>query len=274
LGFVNLKAGDCGGFADHSGKPPGFAWPINVRLPENGAMGRRALGVVLGILEGDLDWRALGQAHCWEGGAAFFPPEQVRAIWETGLAHAADLRPELGVGGRSLYFGASVAELVPMLFEVLVLGRRVTALDLEGPVTSELNRALSEAARITGRPLPVIATDALERLPEDPLEHIWCVSVFTDPEAFPTLHDHLYGLEQEAAVAGVGGDLDGDLARATPLLDGLLERLAPAGLLTTTGEERVLFDPACSARGRRLTASQTARLSAVVGDPVYHARVS
>ncbi|MAE28645.1 MAG: hypothetical protein CMJ87_06630 [Planctomycetes bacterium] len=232
-------------------------------------MGERLLGVILGVLEGDLDWRALGEAHCWEGGAAFFPREQVRAIWETGLAHAVDLRPELKAGGQSLYFGASVAELVPMLFEVTVLGRRVTALDLEGPVTNELNRALCEAARLTGRALPTITTQTLESLGPQSFDHGWCVSLFTDPEAFPALHDHLYGIEGESEP----GTLDGDLARAQPLLESFLERLAPGALLSTTDEELVLLEPTCAARGRQLTVSETARLSAVVGDAVRHGRL-
>jgi hypothetical protein len=233
------------------------------------------LGVVLGGLERVLDWRMLGEAHCLDGGDEFFPPEQVRATWTAGLAHGSDLQVELEPGGASLYLGASVAELVPMLFETLVLRRAVTALDLDGPVTRELNRGLAETARLTRLILPTISIAPPDSLPEGAFDHGWCVSVFTDPQVFPALHDHLYGRlgDPELGAGSRAEDLDQDLSVATPLIESFLACLVPGALLTITDEERILLDPACRARGWRFEAHDRARLSAVVGDPVRHGRL-
>lgn len=225
-------------------------------------------------VEDELDWDLLGELHCWEGGAGFFPPEQRAAMRAAGLRFAADVAEALPRDGpgRSLYLGAALFELAPILCERLVLGREVVALSLPGAQTDELNRALGAVGATLGRELARIDTSPLAGLGGGPFDHGWMTSVVTDPEAFPALHDELYGRRGELATGR--GDLALERERAARLVAALLDRLRPPCLLTTSDEELALVEPACAARGWRLTVPATARLSAVVGDAVRLCRVS
>jgi len=226
----------------------------------------------LGAVEARLDWELLGRLYCHEGGEAFFPPEQVDALRDAGLALAADLGQaleELAGGGApapdaSLYVGAAVAELVPILFEVLVLGREVCAVNLEGEETRHLNAALSAAGEELGLPLPPIETRPLAELAAaGAFSHVWITSVLTDPIEFPALHARLYGRGEPSPA-----DEASERTRAGELIEELLGAAARPALVTTTDEELALLLPACRARGASLRVPERARLSAVVGDPV------
>jgi len=223
-------------------------------------------------LDAELDWPALGRAHCSEGGDDFFAPEQRAPIFETGLLFADDLAAALSPGGRSLYVGASVAELPAILCEALVLEREVLWHDLPGPITDELNRALASVAGELDAPLPHITTAGLEEVEPGTCDHAWFVSVLTDPEAFPALHDALY--ERTGELATGRGDLGADRERARALVELVLDRLVLPSRLATTTEELDLVTQAVEARGWRLEVPPGARLSAVVGDPVHSCTVT
>jgi hypothetical protein len=225
----------------------------------------------LTTLESELDWDVLGRLYCWEGGEEFFPPEQVAAIGEAGLVVASALAEELARGGvecgRSLYIGAAVAELVPMLCEHLVLGREVVATNLPGEERTELNRALLATERATGIDLPRIDTESLDAV-SGVFDHGWIVSVINDPEAFPALHDRLYGREVGS------GDLGEERLRAGGLVSGVLERLTAEALLTTTDEELPVIGEIAVGRGWGMAVSERGLLTAVVGDPLRFVRLS
>ena len=148
--------------------------------------GLERFGEALARLEGELDWRHLGELHCHEGGEDFFPQEQVDAMREAGLVLAAALGQRLSPGGRSLYVGAAIGELVVLLCESLVLGREVRALNLANEESTELNRALAAVEEACGFPLPRIEFLGPEEV-EGAFDHGWLVSVLNDPEAFPAL---------------------------------------------------------------------------------------
>jgi len=217
-------------------------------------------------LEAELDWSALGRAHCHEGGDDFFAPEQRVEIFDTGLLFADDLAARLEPGGRSLYVGASVAELPVILCEVLVLEREVSWHDLPGPITAELNRALAAVADRLRAPLPSISTAGLDAVEPGTCNHLWLVSVLTDPDCFPALHDALY--ERTGELATGRGDPAAERARAAALIEQTLDHLRLPATLTTTEEELRFFAEAVSARGWQLEVPTNARLSAVVGDGV------
>src|SRR3989475_13068347 len=63
-----------------------------------------------------LDYQTLGPVYCDEGGDAFWE-ERRGPCQELGTTLAARLRDRLPPGGRSLYLGAGVAELPPLLME-------------------------------------------------------------------------------------------------------------------------------------------------------------
>jgi hypothetical protein len=230
----------------------------------------------------ELDWTALGNAYCEGEGAGFFGEEDRQALFDAGLHFASDLataleplpgRPPATGPGRSLYVGAALAELTPLLCEVLVLGREVEAFSLDGDETRELNRALAAVAERLGLRLPRIRTDALETGASGPVDHLWLVSVLNDPDAFPALHDELYDCHGNELATG-RGELADDLARADELVSTALATLAPPALLTTTDEELALVGGACARRGWTLDAPDQARLSAIVGDAVRVCRVA
>jgi hypothetical protein len=216
------------------------------------------LAEALSRVDAALDWDLLGDLYCHEGGARFFPEEQRGAIRDAGLAFAADLGERLAPGGASHYVGAAVAELPMLLFETLVLERRVHWTQLPGPEFEELARVMSAV----GGPAP--SSDAA---PSSPVDHLWFVSVLTDPDAFPALHDELYGRDTG------GGDLGSERERAARLVDRALDGLSRPATITTTDEEAPSFLAACERRGWQLTFPERGRLSGIVGDVVRHGTV-
>jgi hypothetical protein len=98
------------------------------------------------------------------------------------------------------------------------------------------------------------------------------VSVLTDPDAFPALHDRLYA--RGGAEATGRGDLASERQRAESLAELALTRLARPGRLTTTDEELELVLPLAERLGLRVRVPARARLSPVVGDRVRGCRVT
>ncbi|HIF40421.1 MAG TPA: hypothetical protein EYQ74_04910 [Planctomycetes bacterium] len=227
-------------------------------------------GMVTALLEETLDWVALGHEYCHDGGEAFFEGEQREAIREAGFLMAADLKDSLGAlpddsPGQSLWVGAAVAELVPILTDHLVLGRTVHWHNIDCAETTELNRALEFVERETGVALPRINT---QRCPtRDRYDLLWVVSVLTDPDAFPALHFHFYE-RQDAAGIVRPGQLDEEGKRAEEWTRNLLGQLAVPGVLVTTDEEFGFFKAAADADSRSLVVPQQGRLSGIVGDLV------
>jgi hypothetical protein len=228
----------------------------------------------LGAIEAAIDWTRLGRLYCSEGGEQFFPPEQVAALRESGLQIAGALGEELANqdagAGRSVYVGAAVAELVPILVERFVLRREVLALNLDGPESTELNRALEAAESECGLELPRIESRSLQEV-EGTFDHGWLVSVLNDPDAFPALHDVLYQRTGELATGR--GDLDDDRRRAEELAQSLLDHLTPGALLSTTDEELGVLRPLLARGGWEMRASPEPLLTGVVGDPLRFLRL-
>lgn len=244
-------------------------YPDAVTGPDSSPVARFA--VALAALDEDLAWDALGAAYCEGDATTFFAPEQREAIQDAGLRFAGDLGELLPPRGRSLYIGVGVAELVPLVFEALVLERDVRAVTLPGPEAVELDRALACAGEAAGCALPRIATGLWEPHDHAPVDHLWMTSVLTDPDAFPALHDLLYERRGRESATG-RGSLKKERPRARELIERAVATLAPAGILTTTDEERPLFAEILARHGISLHPTQTARLSGIVGDPVRHCR--
>lgn len=253
---------------------------------ENGSMTSEAdlesrmqnLARVIAALDAAINWSQLGDLYCSEGGEDFFCEEQRDATVEAGMEFARELGMRLGSGdargkGASLYVGAAVFELLPALFECLVLSRNVTLINLDQEETVELNRALDVVAKETDNDLPHIGTYSLRKLEPALFDHIWMTSVLTDPGAFPALHDYCY--EREGSELGTNmGDLEVERAAAACLVADTLTLAAPAFWLTTTDEELPFFAEECEARALTMTVPETGRLSGIVGDPVRHCYVS
>lgn len=236
--------------------------------------GAQGFGAAVAALDAELDWVRLGRAYCTGDARGFFDEGLRARILETGLQLADDaagvLVPEST--RRTLYFGAAVAEIVPILAEHLVLGREIVWLNLAGDETDELVRALKRVGESLGLDLPHPLTESLDSVPEASCDHLWMVSVLTDPDAFPALHDELY--ERTGSPLATGrGLLADDRARAEGLATSLLQRATSPFALTTTDEELGLLRPLLAQRGQRLDPRRKGRLSAIVGDLVSVGRV-
>lgn len=189
-------------------------------------------------LEAELDWPQLGACYCEGDARDFFDTERRAQVLDTGLALADDVVARLSLGGpgRSLYVGAAVAELPLLLVERLVLGRELRWHLLPGRERDELARALTRVGERLGLDLPRPDPRPLERAAPAPCDHLWMVSVLTDPDVFPALHDELY--ERAGTPQATGrGDLLVERAAAHALLDALLAHAAPGALLSTTTDE-------------------------------------
>jgi hypothetical protein len=221
-------------------------------------------------LEAELDWAALGACYCEGDARGFFNDARRARLVDIGLALADDVAARLPARGpgRSLYVGAAVAELAPLLVERLVLGRELRWHLLPGPELDELARALARVAERQGADLPLPDPRPLESVEPVPCDHLWLVSVLTDPDAFPALHDELY--ERTGTPQATGrGDLATERSRSETLVAALLAHAAPGALLSTTTDELPVLRPHLP----RDIAVETGRRTALVGDRIAHLRL-
>ncbi len=212
-----------------------------------------------------IDWPLLEGLYCEDDGAGFFGPTERQGVLEAALAFAADLGQTLRAGGGSRYVGAGVAELIPMLAEVMLLGRRVEVDTLPGPEPEELDRVLAGLEAEAGRSLPRFGGP---RPSGGRWDHLWLASVLTDPEAFPALHLELYQRGRPSA-----GALRSDTERAEALLGRSVAGLADGSFVTTSEEEFAFVNRALAARGLEATLPRRGRLSPIVGDVLLLAPV-
>lgn len=226
-------------------------------------------GEVLARLDDEIDWDVCASVYCEGDATGFFSPERREAVLDAGLKLGADVAEALGNRpGRSLYVGAAIAELAPILMEAIVLGRDVRWQTLKSAESTELARALGAVDGSLPRP----AFARWRGSDVGPCDHIWMTSVLTDPDAFPALHDRLYR-RQGTTEAVKGGHPKAERARAAELIEECLFAAAHETLLTTTDEELELWGPAIQQAGGRLDVERTGRLSGLVGDIVRQGRL-
>lgn len=235
--------------------------------------GAARFGAAIAELHSELDWELLGGHYCEGDGSSFFSGPDREAVLESGLLLADDLAGVLATAGAggSLYVGAALAELAPILCEQLVLEREVHWHNLPGPESDELNRALAAVSRRLTLELPRVEVNGFESLAPGSCDHAWLVSVLTDPECFPALHDRLY--DRSGPQATGRGDVEHELLRTSGLLDDVLRRLRAPCVFTTSDEEVDLVREACGRRGWTLDVPPAGRLSGVVGDVVRVCRI-
>lgn len=222
-------------------------------------------GKLLANLDGEIDWDLCALSYCNGDSAGFFSEERREAVLDAGLLLGSDIGEVLQKrpAGRSLYIGAAVAELGPMMYEAIVLERQVRWVALRSKEMFELDRAMKT---IDGS-LPRPRTTAWKGKEFAPCDHIWMTSVLTDPAAFPALHNELYQ-RQGTPQAVKGGHPKAEREIAKSLIHEALVAAAHDTLLTTTDEELQVLGPAVAAAGGTLSAAQTGRLNGLVGDVV------
>lgn len=209
-----------------------------------------------------LDYAALGPVYCDEGGDEFWKAKR-RLCRRHGDAIAIALKKKLFVGGRSLYVGAGVPEIPPLLMEILELKRTVDAYNLRGKEVSVLNRACSnvglrfkrgDAGHTPGR-----------------YDHLWIVSVLNDPERFPDLAALSYGRATPLTFNHRRFEKERQIVRR--LVNQCLRKLRRPGWVTTTTEEVQWIAEWCHRRAIPYAVEDKQYPTATVGDPVCFVRV-
>ncbi|HUR27262.1 MAG TPA: hypothetical protein VM509_03690 [Planctomycetota bacterium] len=229
-------------------------------------------GAVMAGLESELDWELLAAEYCEGDSRGFFDEARRLLVLDTGLRFADELAEKLAANGKSLYLGAAVAELPCLLVESLVLGREVHWLNLESGELRELRRALAAVAERTGIALPAPSAAGLLSVAPSSCDHLWMVSVLSDPDHFPALHDELY--ERRGGELGTGrGVLEDDARRAEDLVVALLSRATSTCTLTTSDEELGFLHEIVQRLGWTIEIPEASRTSALVGDEVRHCRL-
>lgn len=232
-------------------------------------MNPELFAAALDAAEQAIQWQDLESVYCVGDGEGFFSDESIDAARNTGLLFASDLGNFLAVKGRSIYVGAGVAELVPILFESIMLARKVTVHGLEGVELDQIKAAMEAAAEVTGNEPVRVTTAPIRPAETGKVDHLWFVSVLTDPEAFPALHNKLYG-RTGGPLQVKGGHPKAERARADTLVRLALGSLAPKAILSTSDEELPVFEAIGKSMGVSIVSPSVSRLTGIVGDPVRH----
>ncbi|WP_447600089.1 hypothetical protein [Nitrospira sp. Nam80] len=209
-----------------------------------------------------LDYAALGPVYCDEGGDEFWKAKRGLCRRRGGTIAAA-LRKKLTLGGRSLYVGAGVPEIPPLITELMESKRTVDAYNLRGKEVSVLNRACStmglrfergDAGHARGR-----------------YDHLWIVSVLNDPERFPDLAALSYGRATPLTFNSKRFEAERRIVRQ--LVNRCLRILRRPGWVTTTTEEVQWIAEWCHRRAIPYAVEEKQYPTATVGDPVCFVRV-
>ncbi|HEY5626348.1 MAG TPA: hypothetical protein VIR79_00240 [Nitrospira sp.] len=209
-----------------------------------------------------LEYRRLGKVYCYEGGDEFWKAKR-EPCRRLGLRVAKALLWRLPLGGRSLYVGAGVGELAPLMVEQLDLQREVFPHNLRRPEVFSLNRACKKTA------VRFIATDAAEAT--GLFDHLWIVSVLNDPERFPHLAPLSYGRADPVTFNPTEFVKERRVAQA--IVDRCMPKLMVPGLVTTSTEEVVWIADWCHRKHVRYIVEREQYPTALVGDPICFIRI-
>lgn len=204
-----------------------------------------------------LDYEKLGRVYCYEGGNEFWRAKR-KPCERLGSQVAQALLRKLPRGGRSLYVGAGVAELPPLLAEALELGRTVEPFNLRRSEVSVLNRACR------GTSVEFSARDA--SLAQGRFDHLWIVSVLNDPERFPDLSPLSYGNLDPVTFNPKRFERQRWIARS--IVDRCMPKLSLPGWVTTSTEEVVWIADWCHRRNIPYRVERKQYPTALVGDPI------
>jgi hypothetical protein len=209
-----------------------------------------------------LDYKSLESVYCYEGGDEFWRRKR-EPCRRLGTKVAEVLLQKLPPGGRSLYVGAGVTELPPVLAEVLELQRQVEPYNLRRSEVAILNRACqSLAVRFRAQD----ASSAAGRF-----DHLWMVSVLNDPERFPHLSPLSYGRADPVTFDPVQFRKERQIAQV--IVDRCMAKLSVPGLVTTSTEEVVWIADWCHRHKVPYRVERKQYPTALVGDPICFIKI-
>ena len=209
-----------------------------------------------------LDYRTLGRVYCYEGGDKFWHARR-NPSQRLGIMVAEVLMCKLRPGGRSLYVGAGVAELPPLLAEALDGHRHVEPYNLRRSEVATLNRVFrSLPVKFRGRD----ATSARGRF-----DHLWMVSILNDPERFPHLSPLSYGQANPVTFNAARFQKERRIVRS--IVNGCMRKLSLPGLVTTSTEEVAWIAEWCHRHKIPYRVEQKQYATALVGDPICFMKI-
>jgi hypothetical protein len=209
-----------------------------------------------------LDYKKLGPVYCYEGGDEFWQAKR-KPCERLGSRIARALYDRLAPHGRSLYVGAGVAELPPLLMEALDLQREVEPYNLRRTEVATINQAC--------RSLPVRFHSRDAAKAEGRFDHLWMVSVLNDPERFPHLAPLSYGTADPVTFDPRQFELQRRIVRS--IVDRVMPKLSLPGLVTTSTEEVVWIADWCHRKNIPYLVEREQFPTALVGDPVCFMKI-
>jgi len=210
----------------------------------------------------NLEYDKLGPVYCYEGGEEFWKAKRGPCL-RLGTIVAEALLKRLKPGGRSLYVGAGVAEIPPLLIECFDLKREVFPYNLRRAEVASLNRSCRTA------PLRFQAVDATKASGQ--FDHIWIVSVLNDPERFPHVAPISYGRADPVTFDPVGFRKERRIVQS--IVNRCLSKLSLPGLVTTSTEEVVWIADWCHRKNIPYLVARQQYRTALVGDPICFMRI-
>ena len=209
-----------------------------------------------------LDYQQLGPVYCYEGGDEFWQAKR-KPCERLGSRIARALYDRLDPHGRSLYVGAGVAELPPLLMEALDLQREVEPYNLRRSEVTAINRAC--------RSLPVRFHGLDAAKAKGPFDHLWMVSVLNDPERFPHLAPLSYGTADPVTFDPRQFEQQRRIVRS--IVERVMPKLSLPGLVTTSTEEVVWIADWCHRKNIPYLVDREQFPTALVGDPVCFMKI-
>lgn len=209
-----------------------------------------------------LNYKTLGRVYCYEGGDDFWEAKRKPCL-RLGTKLAEALLKQLPRRGRSLYVGAGVAELPPLLAEALEYHRQVEPYNLRRSEVAALNHACRS------QPVKFRARDAASA--KGSVDHLWIVSVLNDPERFPHVAPLSYGRADPVTFDPI------KFLRERRMVQSIVNRCMPKlslpGLVTTSTEEVVWIAEWCHRMRIPYLVERKQYPTALVGDPICFVRV-
>ncbi len=210
----------------------------------------------------DLDYASLGPIYCDEGGEQFWEDQQKPCrIRGTGIGRV--LLKRLSPNGSSLYVGAGVTEIPPLLIETRELERTVFPYNLREEEVLILNKTLA--------PLGIRLQFGTAESQTGPFDHLWIVSVLNDPETFPVVSSLAYGRADPITFDPQAFEQERDTILR--LTHHCMSHLQRPGLVTTSIEEMGWITSWCEQHEIPFSISESTYPTALVGDPVCFIQV-
>jgi len=222
----------------------------------------RATKALIAKVFNHLDYRTLGLVYCHEGGDEFWHARK-KPSQRLGIRVAEVLMCKLRPGGRSLYVGAGVVELPPLLAEALDGHRHVEPYNLRRSEVATLNRVC--------RSLPVKFRGCDASSAQGTFDHLWIVSVLNDPERFPHLAPLSYGRADPVTFDPVRFAKERRIVQS--LVNRCMRKLSLPGLVTTSTEEVVWIAEWCHRHRIPYCVERKQYATALVGDPICFIRI-